>query len=124
MDKMILKLDAIYKRYNTLSERLSAPEVISDTAEWTKIAKEQAEIAEPAQKYEEYLNTEKAISDCEAAEKIETDREMKELLSEEILSNREKLSALREELKILLLPKDKNDDRNCIMEIRDRKSVV
>ena len=60
----------------------------------------------------------KRMTDAEEAAKSETDREMKELLSEEIAECAQKIEALKEEIKILLLPKDKNDDRNCIMEIR------
>ena len=118
MDKMILKLQDIYARYEELSKQMSDPEVISDTAKWTEIAKAQAEISETAQKYAEYAECEKQMADAAEAEKAESDPEMKALFSEEVQSCKEKLQALREELKILLLPKDKNDERNCIMEIR------
>lgn len=117
-DKMIKKLEDIYKRYCGLSEKLSDPAVISNTAEWTKIAKDQAEIAEPAQKYEEYVKVLKRLRDAEDALKTETDPEMKEMLDCEIEECSRLSEEIREELKILLLPKDKNDDRNCIMEIR------
>ncbi|MBD5631907.1 MAG: peptide chain release factor 1 [Clostridia bacterium] len=115
---MIAKLKEVYARYCELSEKMSDPAVISDTAEWTKIAKAQSEIAETAQKYAEYAEVERQLEEAVEAEKTEQDPEMKELFGAEILSCKEKLEALREELKILLLPKDKNDDRNCIMEIR------
>ena len=118
MDKMILKLQDIYARYEELSKQMSDPEVISDTAKWTEIAKAQAEISEAAQKYAEYADCERQMNDAAEAEKAESDPDMKALFSEEVQSCKEKLQALREELKILLLPKDKNDERNCIMEIR------
>jgi peptide chain release factor 1 len=118
MDGMIKKLQDIYKRYCDLSEKMSDPAVIADTEQWTKVAKEQSELAEPSQKYEEYLTVEKQMNDAEKESATEEDKEMKDLLTEEVYSCKEKLTALREELKILLLPKDKNDDRNCIMEIR------
>ena len=117
-EKFLIKLEEIYKRYCELSAKLADPAVISDTAEWTKLAKDQSEIIEPSQKYEEYAETLKRMTDAEEAAKSETDREMKELLSEEIAECAQKIEALKEEIKILLLPKDKNDDRNCIMEIR------
>ena len=117
-DKMILKLKDIYARYEELSEKMSDPAVIADTAEWTKIAKAQAEISETAQKYSEYAEVERQMTDAEEALKTESDAEMRELFSAEVLDCKEKLEVLRNELKILLLPKDKNDDRNCIMEIR------
>lgn len=97
---------------------MSDPDVISDTQKWTEIAKAQAEIAETAQKYAEYSACEKEMADAAEAEKNESDPEMKAMFSEEVQSCKEKLEGIREELKILLLPKDKNDDRNCIMEIR------
>ncbi|MDE7168070.1 MAG: peptide chain release factor 1 [Clostridia bacterium] len=115
---MIDKLKDIYSRYEELSEKMSDPAVISDTAEWTKIAKAQAEIAETAQKYAEYAEVEKQKVQAEEAVKTEPDAEMRELLYAEIEDCKDKLDALTEELKILLLPKDKNDDRNCIVEIR------
>ena len=118
MDKMILKLQDIYARYEELSKQMSDPEVISDTAKWTEIAKAQAEISETAQKYAEYAECERQMNDAAEAEKAESDPEMKALFSDEVQACKEKLQALREELKILLLPKDKNDERNCIMEIR------
>lgn len=118
MSNMIDKLKDIYARYGELSEKMSDPAVISDTAEWTKIAKAQSEIAETAQKYAEYAEVERQKAQAEEAVKTEPDLEMRELLYAEIEDCKQKLSALTEELKILLLPKDKNDDRNCIIEIR------
>ena len=118
MSKMIDKLKDIYARYEELSEKMSDPAIISDTAEWTKIAKAQAEISETAQKYAEYAEVEKQKVQAEEAVKTETDAEMRELLYAEIEDCKDKLDGLTEELKILLLPKDKNDDRNCIVEIR------
>ncbi len=117
-DKMIKKLEEIYRRYCGLSEKLIDPAVISDTAEWTKTAKEQAELTEVAQKYEEFAKTQKQLTDAEQAIKCETDAEMRELMQTEIEECSQRLESLTNELKILLLPKDKNDDRNCIMEIR------
>lgn len=117
-EKFLDKLEEIYKRYRGLSEKLSDPAVIADTAEWTKTAKEQSELTETAQKYEEYLTAIKERSEAEQAAKTESDREMKELLLSEAESCKDRAATLTDELKILLLPKDKNDDRNCIMEIR------
>ncbi len=117
-DKMIKKLEDIYRRYCELSDKMSDPAVISDTAEWTRLAKDQSEISEPALKYEEYSGIVKRKQDAEEALKTETDRDMRGLLEAEILECGKTAANLIEELKILLLPKDKNDDRNCIMEIR------
>ena len=117
-DKMILKLKDIYARYEELSRLMSDPEVIADTAKWTDVAKAQAEISETAQKYAEYAECERQLLSAEEAAKTETDADMRELFAEEAGVCRKKLAEIREELKILLLPKDKNDDRNCIVEIR------
>ena len=101
---MIKKLKDIYERYLSLSEKMSDPKVISDAAEWTKLAKAQSEISETAEKYAEYAEAERRLIQAEEARIIE--------------ECKSKCESLREELKILLLPKDKNDDRNCIVEIR------
>jgi peptide chain release factor 1 len=118
MDKMIKRLADVYDRYELLSQKMSDPDVIADTATWTSIAKEQSELSEPAMKYEQYKNIEKQMNDADEALKVEEDAEMRQLLNDEYYDCKQQLEDLREEIKILLLPKDKNDDRNCIMEIR------
>ncbi len=118
MSKMIEKLKDIYARYGELSEKMSDPAVISDPAEWTKVAKAQSEISETALKYAEYAEIERQKLQAEEAVKTETDPDMRELLYAETEECKQKLEGITEELKILLLPKDKNDDRNCIVEIR------
>ena len=118
MEKFLIKLEDIYKRYCELSEKLSDPAVISDTALWTKTAKEQSEIAEVSQKYEEYLAVMDRLKKADEGIRAETDPEMRELFLLEIEECSAGAEKLKEELKIALLPKDKNDDRNCIVEIR------
>ena len=118
MEKFLIKLQDIYKRYCELSDKLSDPAVISDTALWTKTAKDQAEIAEPAQKYEEYLSVMDRLKKADEGIRGESDPEMRELFLIEIEECSAEAEKLKEELKIALLPKDKNDDRNCIVEIR------
>ena len=117
-DNLLTKLKDIYDKYTALSQKLSDSAVIADTSEWSKLAKEQSELAEPAQKYSEYVGVERRVTQAEDALKSETDPEMRQLLNDEIYSCRDELASLREEIKIILLPKDKNDERNCIMEIR------
>ena len=80
-DKMMTKLVDVYARYQDLSQKMSDPDVIADTATWTQIAKDQAEIAETAQKYEEFLSVQKQMTDAEELYEIETDAEMRELLN-------------------------------------------
>ena len=118
MEKFLIKLEDIYKRYCELSEKLSDSAVISDTALWTKTAKEQSEIAEVSQKYEEYLSVMKRLKQADEGIRSESDPDMRELFLAEIEECSAEVEKLKEELKIALLPKDKNDDRNCIVEIR------
>ena len=115
---MLKKLEDILEKYNKLAEEMADPAVISQPERWTQCAKEHADIAETAEKYLEYKRVEKEMNDDFSAAETETDREMKELLTQEGYACKEKLAKIHEELRILLLPKDKNDDRNVVMEIR------
>ena len=112
------KLDDIYLRYEKLGELLADQSVLADMATWKKYAKERSDIEETALKYGEYKKVEEEMKDVENTLKDETDRDMKALLEEEYYDCKDKLGKISEELKILLLPKDPNDDKNVIMEIR------
>ncbi len=118
MEKFLIKLQDIYERYKELSAKLSDADVIADTALWTKTAKEQAEITEVSQLYEQYLSVMNRLKQADAGIREESDPEMRELFLSEIEECSASAEKLKEELKIALLPKDKNDDRNCIVEIR------
>ena len=87
-EKFLFKLEEIYRRYCELSEKLSDPAVISDTAEWTKLAKDQSEITEISQKYEEYTAVIKQLEDAAGAAKTETDKDMKDRQSKYALPGR------------------------------------
>ena len=115
---MFTKLDNLLNRYNFLSEQLALPEILADMSVWQKYSKEQSELRETAEKYLEYRSVEKEMNDAFELSEIETDAEMRKLLSDEGYACKEKLASLVTELKILLLPKDKNDERGCILEIR------
>ncbi len=115
---MLKKLDEIKKRYAFLSEQLADSSVIADMGTWQKYSKEQADLTETVEKYEEYLAVEKEMTDAFEMAELETDSEMKKMLTDEGYACKDKLVAIKEELKILLLPKDKNDERGCILEIR------
>ena len=93
-DKMLSKLEDIYRRYCGLSEKLADSAVISDTAEWAKTAKEQAELSEVAQKYEEYQTAQTRLSQAQEAVKTEADAEMRELLETEISDCTQMLASL------------------------------
>lgn len=112
------KLTAIAERYEKLNELLSDPAVLADMDSWKKYAKERSELQETAEKYAEYKKTEEEMLSAEDLLKTETDRDMREMLEEEYYSCKKKLGLIEEELRVLLLPKDPNDDKNVIMEIR------
>ena len=115
---MISKLSGILERFEKLSELVSDPEVIKDIELWQKYVKERAEIEETANKYLEYKKIEEDGKSAEELLKSETDPDMKEMLEEEYYSCKKKLAEITDELKILLLPKDPDDNKNVIIEIR------
>ena len=112
---MFQKLEAVEKRYEELTRKIADPEIIARTSEWTTYMKEHAEIEEVVLKYKEYKKTQESLAE---EEEMMKDPEMKELAEEEAKVDREKLPKLEEELKILLIPKDPDDDKNIICEIR------
>ena len=112
---MFQKLDAVEKRYEELTQKISDPEVIANQNEWRNLMKEHAEIEPIVEKYREYKKTKQTVED---AKEMMEDPELKELAEAEMLEAKDKLPGLEEEIKILLLPKDKDDDKNVICEIR------
>ncbi len=112
---MFQKLDAVEKRYEELTVKISDPEVISNQTEWRHLMKEHSEVEPIVQKYREYKKTKQTM---EEANEMMNDPELKELAEIEMLEAKEKLPLLEEEIKILLIPKDKDDDKNVICEIR------
>ena len=112
---MFDKLELVEKRYDELTQMISDPEVIANQAEWQKLMKEHASIEEVVQKYREYK---KVKQDMEEAKEMMQDLEMKELAEAEFYEAKDKLPQIEEELKILLIPKDPDDDKNIICEIR------
>ena len=115
---MFKKLDEIVKREEFLSEQLLNPDVIADMGVWQKYSKEHSDLRETADKYREYVETERQMNDAFILAEEETDAEMKKMLLDEGYLCKERLAKIKDELKILLLPKDKNDEKNCILEIR------
>ena len=112
---MFQKLDEVEKRYEEVTRKISDPEIIAQQSQWQALMKEHAEIEPVVLKYKEYKKANQAIED---AKEMLKDPEMKELAEIEIEENKEKLPKLEEEIKILLIPKDPNDDKNVICEIR------
>ena len=91
---MLTKLDGILKRYEFLSAQLAEPDVIADMSVWQKYSKEQFELRETAEKYEEYLQTQKEMTDAFALADEETDVEMRKMLTDEGYACKEKLTAI------------------------------
>ena len=112
---MIERLETALERYNYLTNELSKNEVLSDVKLMTKLSKEQASLSETIEKYKEYKEIESDIKD---ANEMLNDPEMSEFAKEENNSIEEIKENLIKELEILLLPKDPNDDKNIIVEIR------
>ncbi len=115
---MLDKLAFLENKYKELSEKIIDPEVISNMDEWTKLMKENAEIEPIVMKYREYIKATESLSDDKEMLKEKLDDEMRELVKEEIKELEETVAKLEEELKILLIPKDPNDHKNVIVEIR------
>ena len=114
---MFQKLDDVEKKYEELTIQISDPEIIAKTNEWQKLMKEHADMAPIVEKYREYKKVKQNYE--EALEMMkEEDQEMKELAETEMLESKEKMQSLEEELKLLLIPKDPDDDKNVICEIR------
>ena len=109
------KLDNIVSRYDALGREISDPEVIADTARWSKLCKEHTSLAPVAEKYAEYLKAEKDVAEARA---LLGDPDMKELAEEEIESGRKRMEEAERELRVLLLPKDPDDGKSVIIEIR------
>ncbi|MCD6485926.1 MAG: peptide chain release factor 1 [Syntrophobacterales bacterium] len=114
---MLIKLRKIEKRYQDLEELLSDPAVIGNYSEYRKYAKEHADISDIVQAYREYGDINSQIEDNKDLLK-DGDEELRELAKEELPQLREKLQALEDKLKVLLLPTDPNDERNVFLEIR------
>ena len=112
---MFQKLEDVEKRYDDLTVKISDHAVIAQNKEWQKMMKEHAELTPIVEKYREYKKAEQALKD---SEEMLSDPEMKELAQEEMKMAKEKISKLEEEIKILLIPKDPDDDKNIICEIR------
>ena len=112
---MFENLEEIEVKYEDLTRKISDPEVISNQEEWRKMMKEHSDIEPIVLKYREYKTVKKNFED---SKEMLNDPDMKDLAEVEMLESKEKLPVLESELKILLIPKDPDDDKNVICEIR------
>ena len=116
---MFSRLEIFEKRYNELEKRMYEPDVVSDPEAYRKVMQEYSSIGPVVAKYREYKEAQNTVEDSLAIlDDPESDDELRDLASAELDEAKRSLPSLEEELKILLLPKDPNDDRNVIVEIR------
>ncbi|MBR4622519.1 MAG: peptide chain release factor 1 [Ruminococcus sp.] len=116
---MLEKLTAIEDKYNEISERLTQPDTVNDTKQYTALMKEYSELSPLVEKYREYK---KAKAELEEAQELldsgETDRDLKEMAQAQLSEAKKQTEELEQELTLMLLPKDPNDAKNVIVEIR------
>ena len=112
---MFDKLEDVEKRYEELTKLISDPEVIANQSEWQKLMKEHSNIQDIVEKYREYKKTKQSMQE---AKELMEDPEMKELAETEYYEAKERIPKIEEELKVLLIPKDPDDEKNIICEVR------
>ena len=116
---MFDKLSFISDKYNALTDKVSDPQIIADQSKWQKYAKELSELEPIVKKFQEYQQVKKIIAESkELLNESSSDEELRELAKLELSEMEDKVEPLEEELKVLLLPKDPNDEKNVILEIR------
>lgn len=115
---MFDRLDDLLKRYEELTQELNNPDVVQDQSRFRKLMKEQSDLAPIVEAYTAYKKAKQDVEDSLMILEEETDEEMRELAKEELSDAKKRIESLEQELKILLLPKDPNDDKNIMVEIR------
>ena len=115
---MFDKLEDLLIRFEEIMSELNAPNVTEDQNRFRKLMKEQSDLQPLVDAYKEYKSCKQTVEDSLEMLESESDEEMRELLKEELSESRKRIEELERELKILLLPKDPNDDKNVIVEIR------
>ena len=112
---MLTRLENLSNRLEEVNELLTQPEVIAKQDQFRKLTKEHADLSAVVSLYQEYRQV---TDDIKGAQEMLADPEMKALAQEEITEGEARLTAIENELQVLLLPKDPNDDRNVFLEIR------
>ena len=115
---MFDRLDSIRIRYEELEAEMNNPYVVEDQAKFRKLMKEHADLTPIVEAYREYCSAKQDIEDSLMMLEEESDEEMRELAKEELADARKRILELEQEIKILLLPKDPNDDKNVFVEVR------
>lgn len=115
---MFDKLEDLLIRFQEIEDEMMSPSVVNDQNNYKKLRKEHSDISEIVEKYKEYKAVQNSIEESLTMLEEESDEEMRELAKEELNNGKQLLPKIEEEIKILLLPKDHNDDKNVIVEIR------
>lgn len=115
---MFDKLEDLLIRFNEILAEVNNPDTINDQTRWRKLMKEQSELTPIVDKYKEYKATKENIQDSLQMLEEDDDEELREMAKEELNSSKSRIIDLENELKILLLPKDPNDEKNVFVEIR------
>ncbi|HUS19668.1 MAG TPA: peptide chain release factor 1 [Terriglobales bacterium] len=115
---MLERLEQIEKKYEELTAALSSPDIVNDSARYQKTAKAHSDLSEVVEKFREYKDLTQGIAESRTMVADETDAEMRTYAEEELAKLEERKNRVEEELKILLVPKDPNDEKNVILEIR------
>ena len=118
---MFDKLDFILEKYEELSKKVSDPDVIAKQKEWQKLMKEMSDLEPIVKEYTAYKKAKEELEEAKEILDMEDDEELREMAREELKANEAAIEEYTENLKILLLPKDPNDDKNVILEIRAGK---
>ncbi|MBU3852096.1 MAG: peptide chain release factor 1 [Candidatus Paralactobacillus gallistercoris] len=118
MDKIFEQLQGVVDRYDELQELMSDPDVIADTKRYMELSKEEGSIREVVSKYKHYRQVVKDIADSEEVLRETKDPDLEELAKDDLANLTKEKEELEETIKMLMLPKDPNDDKNIIMEIR------
>ncbi len=115
---MFDKLDFIEEKYRDLNEKVSQPDIIADTPLWTKYCKEVASLTPIVEKYRAYKQAKADMEEAKVLLEDKVDKELHEMAELELEDAKARTHTISEELKVLLLPKDPNDEKNVIIEIR------
>ncbi len=115
---MLEKLESVKENFKELTDKLTNPEVIANQAEFQRLAKKRSEMESIVNAYDEYTSMLKKLKDAESMVEIETDPELKELAELEVSELKPQIEKMEGQLKLLLIPKDEDDQKNTIFEIR------
>jgi peptide chain release factor 1 len=115
---MFERLNQLEKRYDELTSALASPEIVNDSAKYQKTAKAHSELSSIVEKYREYKDLTKGIADSKAMLTDEKDPDMRAYAQEELAQLESRVAGVEATLKVLLLPKDPNDEKNVVLEIR------